>query len=96
MIDWGLLLGLFYEKAQSDCRLSPAHVSLYFALIHEAGHTLAIPFYLRRSALMSKAKIYSSVTMNRCLRALHEYGYIDYRPSHSPGESRVMILMLSS
>lgn len=76
---WGWAEGqsLFYWKACADNRLSPAHISLYFALLHEAGHTLAIPFYLRRSIVMQKAKVCSSVTFKCCLKDLHVYGYID-------------------
>jgi hypothetical protein len=89
MVSWAEWQSLFYRKACADNRLSPAHISLYFALLHEAGHPLAIPFYLRRESVMQKAKIYSPVTLNRCLRDLHDYGYIDYRPSFTPGRSMV-------
>lgn len=85
----------FYQKAGADNRLSPAHISLYFALLHEAGNMLAFPFYLRRESLMSKAKICSPVTINKCLRGLHEYGYIVYRPSFVPGQSKVELVDLT-
>lgn len=94
MLGWAEWQTLFYQKACADNRISPTHISLYFALLHEAGHTLAIPFYLRRSILMQKAKIYSPVTLNRCLKELHGYGYIDYRPSFSPGRSMVGLIPL--
>lgn len=90
-MEWGTC---FYQKACRDNRLSPAHISLYFALLHEAGHPLSIPFYLRREWVMSKAKISSPVTLNRCLRELHDYGYIDYRPSFTPGQSMVGLIAL--
>ena len=96
MTGWAEWVYSFYARAAEDNRLSPAHVALYFALLHEAGHTYAIPFYLNRAAVMAKAKIYSSVTMNKSLRALHEYGYIEYRPSYKPGESMVGMVMLDN
>lgn len=83
---------VFYAKAVPDNRVGPTHISLYFALLHEAGHTLTIGFYLRRAIVMQKAKIYSTVTLNKCLRELHEYGYIDYKPSFIPGQSMVEIV----
>ena len=96
MWGWAEWSTLFYQKAGADNRLSPAHISLYFALLHEAGHTLSIPFYLQRPVVMQKAKICSSVTLNRCLRELHEYGYIDYRPSFTPGRSMVGLVALNN
>lgn len=96
MVGWAEWQTLFYQKACADNRISPTHISLYFALLHEAGHTLAIPFYLRREWVAQKAKIYSSVTLNRCLKELHEYGYIDYRPSYRPGRSMVGLVALDN
>lgn len=87
-------LSAFYAKAGSDNRLSPAHVSLYIALLYEGGHMLAIPFFLRREHVMLKAKISSPVTMNKCLRELHEYGYLNYQPSYTPGQSMVGLVVL--
>lgn len=95
MKGWADYQRCFYQKAGMDNRLSPAHISLYFALLHEAGHTLALPFYLRRENLMQKAKICSPVTLNKCLRGLHEYGYIDYRPSFVPGQSMAMLIEIN-
>jgi hypothetical protein len=95
MKGWADYQQSFYQKAITDSRLSPAHISLYFALLHEAGHTLALPFYLRRESLMRKAKICSPVTLNKCLRGLHEYGYIGYRPSFVPGQSMAMLIEIN-
>jgi len=94
MTGWAELQTLFYQKACADNRIGPTHISLYYALLHEAGHPLAIPFYLQRDPVSRKAKIYSSVTLNRCLRELHDYGYIDYRPSYTPGQSMVGLVAL--
>lgn len=95
MMGWAESQRCFYQKAGADNRLSPAHISLYYALLHEAGNVLALPIYLRRESLMSKAKICSPVTINKCLRGLHEYGYIVYRPSFVPGQSKVELLDLT-
>lgn len=95
MNDWLQWVDLFYQKACADQRLGPTHLSVYFALLHEAGHLLPVPFYLRRETVMSKSKVYSSVTLNRCLRHLHDYGYIDYRPSYTPGRTMVGMVNLN-
>lgn len=96
MLGWAEWQTLFYRKAVADNRISPTHISLYFALLHEAGHTLTIPFYLMRTTVMQKAKISSPVTLNRCLKELHLYGYIDYRPSYRPGRSMVGLIPLDT
>jgi len=49
---------------------------------------------LRRDRFMEKSKLGSSVTYNRGMRALHEYGYILYEPSFRPGESKVSLIDL--
>lgn len=94
MMDWGLCISAFYRRVSTDQRIGPVHISLYFSLLHEAGHTLTLPFYLKRGRIMLKAKISSPVTLNTCLHCLHNYGYIDYRPSFAPGQSMVCLLPL--
>lgn len=94
MTGWANWLNFLYEKVCSDNRISPTHISLYFALLHEAGHTHAFPFYLRREFVGRKAKIFSRVTLNRCLRELDAYGYIVYKPSYTPGRSVVELVAL--
>ena len=96
MLCWAEWQTLFYRKVVTDNRISPTHISLYLALLHEARHTLAIPFYLNRTIVMQKAKISSPVTLNRCLKELHLYGYIDYRPSYTPGRSMVGLIQMDT
>jgi hypothetical protein len=91
MKEWGAWLNCFYQKASADQRIGPTHISVYFALLYEAGHLLPLPFYLRRETLMLHAKVYSPVTLNRCLRDLHDYGYIEYLPSFTPGRTMVAV-----
>lgn len=78
-----------YERFATDPAIGPIHISLYFALLHEAGHNLACPFFIRRASLMQKAKIQSAVTLGQCMRTLHACGYIVYAPSYRPGMSCV-------
>ena len=54
----------------------------------------AFPFYLRRDVVSVKAKIFSRVTLNRCLRELDTYGYIVYKPSFTHGRSVVELVTL--
>lgn len=84
----------FYHKIRNDSRISPTHISLYFALLNESVLLQENSFVLRREAIMTDAKIFSPVTYNRCMKDLHEYGYIEYRPSFANGKSEVLIVEL--
>jgi hypothetical protein len=84
----------FYSRADDDNRLSPAHLSLYFALLHEAVCISESVLYLKRDQIMHRSKICSRVTYHRCLRSLHAYGYIEYTPSYRVGDSKVRLVEL--
>ena len=87
-------LSAFYSKAHADCRLSPVHLSLYFALLHGAANTVDEPLHLKRDLIMCKAKISSRVTYHKVIRELHQYGYIDYATGNMPGGSSVKMIDL--
>ena len=84
----------FYAKVREDHRIGPLHISLFVALVVEAGLLIDYSFVVRRHALMRFAKIQSRVTYNRCMRELHDYGYIVYRPSYVAGQSMVKLVMV--
>lgn len=93
-MEWAVCVAAFYEKSSADNRISPVHISLYFALLAEAcgsGMDLIIPV---RDFFMARSKVCSTVTYHRCLRELHEYGYINYRPSFAAGRTRVEMIEL--
>lgn len=93
-MEWAVRVAAFYDKAGADNRISPVHISLYFALLHDACNTGVDLLLPMRDHLMQRCKVYSTVTYHRCLRELHNYGYIDYRPSKAAGRSRVEIIDL--
>jgi hypothetical protein len=88
-------LSAFYQKARADNRITATHISLYFSLLHalnnQANNSV---IHLQRSLIMDSAKISSRVTYNKCMRELHEYGYINYRPSFIAGRSTVSLIIL--
>ncbi len=93
-MEWAMRVAAFYRKVKVDNRISPVHIALYFALLNDAmrgGLDLIIPI---REHLMEVAKISSPVTYNKCLRDLHLYGYIDYRPSFAAGRTRVVMKLI--
>ena len=87
----------FYEAIADDVRIGPTHICLYVALLNEWDKACAteaiemdrnvlmrmdsIP--LDRNVLMKNARI-SRRTYHKCMRELHEYGYIRYEPSSNP------------
>lgn len=73
----------FYE----DDRMHYGHIGLYMALFFYWNlHRFPEEFYANRKELMKMAKIGSKSTYHRLLGELHDWGYILYRPSHSPHE----------
>ena len=94
MMEWES--SLFYAQYRDDHRIGPLHISLFIALVVEAGLLIEFSFVVRREALMACAKIQSRVTYHRCMRQLQSYGYIIYRPSYVAGQSMVKLLMKES
>src|SRR5450432_369250 len=78
------LVNAFFVAIGNDARISPAHISLYMALVHIwSVRCFAYPIYIYSSDLMPVAKIYGTATYHRCIRELNKYGYIKYVPSHN-------------
>ena len=80
-----LHLLLLKEAFIYDHRLTPWHVSLYYALFFEWNKNgFNNPFAIFRSSMMSQSKIGSANTYSKCIKELQEFGYIEYFPSHNP------------
>lgn len=82
--DFNNLLVDFLNVAATDGRLSPAHISLYAAILYHyklQGYKIPISVYSRD--LIRLAKI-SARTYHPCIRELHRYGFIQYLPSYNP------------
>lgn len=75
----------FFEKVAKDKALNPTHVSLYVSLFQFWNRSRFInPISITREEIMRISKISSFTTYHRCLKALHEHGYIKYEPSFNP------------
>jgi hypothetical protein len=83
----------FMERVRGDVRIGPLHISLYMAILYrwaEQGCTEAVEFTAKE--LMPVAKIAGGTPFYRCLRELHRYGYLEYRPSFNPAvKSKVLL-----
>lgn len=76
----------FFQAMDRDPRLSSTHVSLYFSLIRQWARSDfkgCIRVYARHGA--HRAKI-SMVSYIKCLKDMHEFGYIRYVPSYNSAE----------
>jgi hypothetical protein len=88
----------FMERAERDARLGPMHISLYLAIIYSWIQQGGEEFVsVTGRELMPIAKIGGLTPMYKCLRELHEYGYIEYWPSHNQYQkSRVYLTLLAT
>jgi hypothetical protein len=78
-------LKTWMNKLQEDDRLTPFHVSLYLALFRAWNlHRFRNPVSICREEVMTIAKIGSAKTYLKCMRNLHDWGYIRYLPSFNP------------
>lgn len=89
-------VSVFMERAEKDARLGPLHISLYMSILYcwLRKHTEGAVCVTGRE-LMPIAKIGGLTPMYRTLKELDEYGYIDYKPSHSLSDkSRIYLPLL--
>ncbi len=75
----------WYAKAYEDDRLNTTHFALYLALFQfwNLNH-FQNPITLIRMDVMKLSKIGSANTYSKCIKELHNWGYINYEPSYNP------------
>src|SRR4051812_29871088 len=74
-------LNAFFSFVRNDERLACSHVSLYLALFQYWNfNRFQNPFPVYRLNLMQLSKIGSKNTYHKCIRHLHDAGYIIYHP----------------
>lgn len=79
-----LHLSAFFSYVKADNRLTCAHVSLYMALFQYWNYNrFRNPFPVYRDNIMQLSKIGSKDSYYRCIKDLHQAGYIFYNPSVS-------------
>lgn len=91
------LTGAMIKFAEDD-RLNPSHVSLYLALFQTWNLSrFKNPVSVSRADAMQLSKIGSKATYHKCIRDLHNWGYLKYMPSHNPYKgSRVYMFILET
>jgi hypothetical protein len=87
-------IALFMEQARIDPRIGPLHISLYMAIFYfwiQQGRNGPVQFTAKE--LMPVAKIAGGTPFYRCIKQLHQYGYIVYEPSFNPWVRSKVILL---
>ncbi len=86
------LTGFFLRVADDD-RLNPTHVSLYMAIFQFWNlERFRNPVSISRQELMRISKICAKATYHKCIKDLHNYGYIRYQPSYNPFKGSLVYL----
>jgi replication initiation and membrane attachment protein DnaB len=81
-------LSSFYAAIREDHRIGPTHISLYMAIFQLYNlNGFVNPVHANRALLMDMAKIAGLATFHKCIKELHEFGYVQYMASH---DHRVM------
>jgi len=75
----------FFDKIVTDKALNPTHISLYIGLFQFWNlNRFVNPISITRDEIMRISKIYSKATYHKCIKDLHQKGYIIYQPSFNP------------
>jgi len=77
-----ITLAVFFKAISGDPRIGLSHICLYCTLLQflhiQDGSD---PVMIRSDEVMKTSKIAGLATYHRCIRDLHEFGYIRYVPS---------------
>jgi hypothetical protein len=74
----------FFERIIKDDRLLPSHISMYVSLFQLwSFNSFRNPFRINREDVMKVSKIKSLATYHKCIRELHQAGFIIYSPSYN-------------
>ncbi|HEY4789622.1 MAG TPA: hypothetical protein VIH57_26410, partial [Bacteroidales bacterium] len=85
----------FFNKVVPDHRLNPTHISLYLSLFQYWNvNRFHNPISISRSEMMQVSKICSKATYHKCMRDLHNFGYIKYCPSYNPFKGSLVYLII--
>lgn len=75
-------LAEFFTGIKNDPRICITHIGVFAALVqYWQTSGFASPVRAYAHEMMPLAKISASTTYHRCIRDLHDFGYIIYEPS---------------
>ncbi len=87
----------FLDRAMTDPRLAPCHISLYLGLFQSwVARNFQNPMTIAKKELMVLGKLNGKATYYKVIRELHEFGYIEYIPGFGKREqSQVRMMQLA-
>jgi hypothetical protein len=72
----------FFLAIERDARICVTHIGIYAALVqYWQANGFQNPMRAYAHEIMPLAKISASTTYHKCIRDLHDFGYILYEPS---------------
>ncbi len=84
----------FFERVMKDERLNPTHISLYVSLFQFWNvQRFNNPISISRNEVMQVSKICAKATYHKCMKDLHNFGYLRYDPSFNPFRGSLVHLM---
>jgi len=87
------LNGFFNRVVQED-RLNPTHISLYLSLFQVWNlNRFENPISISRSEMMKVSKICANATYHKVMKDLHNFGFIQYKPSYNPFRGSEVVLV---
>ena len=87
------LLAGFFEKVADDDRLNPTHISMYVSIFQLwNANRFKNPVSISRNMVMKVCKISSTATYHKCMKELHQFGYLEYAPSYNPFKGSLVFL----
>jgi hypothetical protein len=85
----------FFDRVVPDDRLNPTHISLYLSLFQYWNiNRFQNPISISRDEVMKVSKISAKATYHKCMRELHNFGYIQYVPSYNPFKGSLIYLVV--
>ncbi|HEY0092013.1 MAG TPA: transcriptional regulator [Flavobacterium sp.] len=83
----------FFDRIVQDADLNPTHISLYVGLFQYWNiNRFQNPISITRDEVMRISKIASKATYHKCMKDLHNKGYVKYEPSYNPFKGSMVIL----
>jgi hypothetical protein len=83
----------FFNRVILDEKLNPTHISLYIALFQYWNvNRFQNPISISRSEIMRISKISAKGTYHKCMKDLHDLGYVKYQPSYNPFKGSLVFL----
>lgn len=87
-------LTAYFDRVVNDQSLNPTHISLYVAFFQFWNlNRFQNPISINRDDVMRISKICSKATYHKCIRDLHNNGYIIYEPSYNPFKGSIVHML---